>query len=193
MGIRETLKDQTRAALIEAGLSLFMEQGFAKTTVDQVTMAAGVAKGTFYNYFTTKEDLLVAGVQFGQARGVGQVRATVFQLPTTVERLILASAWAVDWVRKNPEIALVWCLERMKRGLAQTNSGFDQLLTEVLAAGQASGDIRQDRPAETMTLEVEGIFLSYIAVWLHAGPSFDLASSMDEALRAYVAGARPQA
>ena len=41
-------------------LRLFREKGYEDTTVAEITQAAGVAKGTFFNYFPTKEDVLLA-------------------------------------------------------------------------------------------------------------------------------------
>ena len=48
---------QTRRAITAAALSEFLEKGFAKATMDAVAKRAGVAKGTPYRYFTTKEAL----------------------------------------------------------------------------------------------------------------------------------------
>ncbi len=45
---------------MDAGERSFIQKGFAVTTVEDITRAAGVAKGTFYLYFNSKEDLLAA-------------------------------------------------------------------------------------------------------------------------------------
>jgi AcrR family transcriptional regulator len=44
--------------LEEAAAELFLEQGYDKTTIDQISVRAGVARTTFFNYFTTKGDVL---------------------------------------------------------------------------------------------------------------------------------------
>ena len=49
-----------RAQLVEAALSVFSRQGVAATSVDDIVRAAGVAKGTFYLYFTTRDDVVNA-------------------------------------------------------------------------------------------------------------------------------------
>ena len=54
-GKREVGKIERRDRLYEAALALFREQGYEATTVDQITRQAGVAKGTFFNYFPTKD------------------------------------------------------------------------------------------------------------------------------------------
>ena len=55
---RERKKLETRQALLEAAAALFHEQGYDETTVEAITEQADVAKGTFFNYFPSKEDLL---------------------------------------------------------------------------------------------------------------------------------------
>jgi AcrR family transcriptional regulator len=59
---RRTVKpsEQRRAEILEATLSLFSSKGFHETTMEEVAHAAGVAKGTIYLYFQSKEHLLLA-------------------------------------------------------------------------------------------------------------------------------------
>lgn len=57
---RESNKHAKRQRLLTESLRLFREKGFEQTTVAEITAAAGVAKGTFFNYFPTKEDVLLA-------------------------------------------------------------------------------------------------------------------------------------
>jgi len=62
---RERRKAETYERLMRAALRLFAEQGLSDTTVEQITEAADVGKGTFFNYFPTKEHVLMA---FGDSR-----------------------------------------------------------------------------------------------------------------------------
>ncbi|MFC0212727.1 TetR/AcrR family transcriptional regulator [Paenibacillus chartarius] len=55
---REEKKQATRTKLLQAAIDLFAEQGYEATTVAQITDKAGVAKGTFFNYFCNKENVL---------------------------------------------------------------------------------------------------------------------------------------
>jgi len=52
--------EQRRAEILEAALALFSSKGFHDTTMEEVANAAGVAKGTIYLYFQSKEHLLLA-------------------------------------------------------------------------------------------------------------------------------------
>jgi len=51
---------ERRAELMDAALQLFLEQGVAPTTIEQITAGASVAKGTFYLHFSSKDDVLAA-------------------------------------------------------------------------------------------------------------------------------------
>jgi len=57
MGLRETKKQQTRRAIADAALPLFLEHGFDQVTVTEVARRVGLSGQTVFNYFPTKEDL----------------------------------------------------------------------------------------------------------------------------------------
>jgi AcrR family transcriptional regulator len=57
-GRRERRRIETRERIFRAALGLFAERGFMETTVEDITEAADVGKGTFFNYFPTKEHVL---------------------------------------------------------------------------------------------------------------------------------------
>jgi AcrR family transcriptional regulator len=57
-GRRERRRVETRERIYRAALDLFAERGFMETTVEDITEAADVGKGTFFNYFPAKEHVL---------------------------------------------------------------------------------------------------------------------------------------
>src|SRR6201984_2537083 len=64
---------ELRERLFRAALVLFGKKGYAETTVEDITEAADVGKGTFFNYFPTKEHILMA---FGEMQ-LGKLEAIV--------------------------------------------------------------------------------------------------------------------
>ncbi|GAB7186403.1 TetR/AcrR family transcriptional regulator [Kitasatospora sp. Ki12] len=58
-GLRERKKEQTRRAISEAAITLFLERGFDQVSVADVAAAAEVSKPTLFSYFPSKEDLVV--------------------------------------------------------------------------------------------------------------------------------------
>jgi len=57
-GLRERKKAATRAAIHDAAMELFDEQGFSATTIDRIADAADVSRATVFSYFPSKEDIV---------------------------------------------------------------------------------------------------------------------------------------
>src|SRR5215467_1654904 len=70
---RERRSGELRERLFRSALALFGKKGFADTTVEDITEAADVGKGTFFNYFPSKEHILLA---FGEMQ-LGKLEAAV--------------------------------------------------------------------------------------------------------------------
>jgi AcrR family transcriptional regulator len=70
-GRRERRRRETHARIFDAAMRLFSERGYANTPVEEITEAADVAKGTFFNYFPSKEAILEALAE----RQLGVVKA----------------------------------------------------------------------------------------------------------------------
>jgi AcrR family transcriptional regulator len=79
---------ERRSELMDAAQKLFLGQGVAATTIEQITSEAGVAKGTFYLYFSRKEDILGAlGDRFAEQH-LATIKTALAQVP------------AADWKAK---------------------------------------------------------------------------------------------
>ena len=72
--LRERNRRRTRADIAGAALTLFEEQGYERTTVDQIAAAAGVSSATFFRYFAAKEDVLFNDEDEAAAALVSRVR-----------------------------------------------------------------------------------------------------------------------
>src|SRR5438094_9533034 len=78
---RQRRSAEIRERLFRAALNLFAKKGFAETTVEDITEAADVGKGTFFNYFPSKEHILLA---FGEIQ-LGKLEAAVAEVRRTNE------------------------------------------------------------------------------------------------------------
>jgi TetR/AcrR family transcriptional regulator, regulator of mycofactocin system len=58
--LRDLKRQETRQRLLDAGMGLFAEQGYNRTTTAQIAEAAGVTERTFFRHFPTKTDLVLA-------------------------------------------------------------------------------------------------------------------------------------
>jgi AcrR family transcriptional regulator len=62
-GRRAENKDKTRRTILGAALAMFRKKGFYRTTTKEISAKAGIAEGTLFNYFRTKEDLALYYVE----------------------------------------------------------------------------------------------------------------------------------
>src|SRR5438309_4745135 len=81
--------DRRRAQILEAASRVFAGQGFHRTTVREVAREAGIADGTIYLYFASKQDLLLA--LLGQLGRVGERPADFAELAGVDARASLDS------------------------------------------------------------------------------------------------------
>ena len=189
MRIAQAQREQIRAALIGAGLELFRRRGFAATTVEAVAADAGVAKGTFYNYFSTKEDLALAALapMLRDARATLDGLSPRASLRQRLDQLLdLLGAWSSD----SPDLVWVWATELPRRGVEQPGSAlFHEMLTSLFAVAQAAGQARPAPGPEQLAIGLEGVLLSQVAHWYHDGARGDLAGGLRQAADVYLTGA----
>lgn len=99
-------KQQMENKIYEAGMSLFQEKGFTNTTLQEISEKAGVSKGTIFNYFSTKEDILT---RFGK-QSIIRLQAFAQQLPssmTTKEKIIAVLLEDIRGVKESEVYAQV--------------------------------------------------------------------------------------
>ena len=106
-GARETNKTKNRQAIIEAGIRVFISKGVSETTVRDIIRSTGLASGTFYNYFNSKEEVLVA-IFNDFAKEVGKtVRDDNVQPNNFEEFLRIKLTRFFKFVSSKPEIFMI--------------------------------------------------------------------------------------
>jgi AcrR family transcriptional regulator len=63
VSVREAAKQETREALLDAGLAVFSKEGLDAPSLDAICARAGLTRGAFYVHFATREDFIVAVMQ----------------------------------------------------------------------------------------------------------------------------------
>ena len=106
-GTRETNKTKNRQAIIESGIRIFIDKGVSETTVRDIIRSTGLASGTFYNYFNSKEEVLVA-IFDDFAKEIGKsVRDENVQPESFEEFLRIKLTRFFKFVSSKPEIYMI--------------------------------------------------------------------------------------
>ncbi|MGH3208602.1 MAG: TetR/AcrR family transcriptional regulator [Trebonia sp.] len=135
-GLREKKKEATRKALREAALRLALERGPDNVRVDDIADAAGVSPRTYNNYFSSREQAIVAAVT---AEREARVAAAVAARPASV-RLSDAVVEAIveqytDRASHDPRaLLLITTRPALRDAFLGTAAGIEDPLTAVLAA-----------------------------------------------------------
>ena len=87
-GLRERKKLKTKAAIQRAALRLFKRQGYEETTVEQIAAAADISESTFFNYFPSKEDVVIYDEYDPQIFAALATSKQDEPLATSIEKLI---------------------------------------------------------------------------------------------------------
>jgi AcrR family transcriptional regulator len=151
-GRRERRSVETRERLFRASLDLFAKKGFTETTVEDITEAADVGKGTFFNYFPSKDHILLAfgEMQFAKLESaVAEARESREPMPQFLRSL--GTRMTQEPIR-NPGIirALLQAYlstTPVREAMQDLQMRVHALHTEIVRMGQERGEIRKDLPA----------------------------------------------
>ncbi|MBB6343915.1 TetR/AcrR family transcriptional regulator [Nonomuraea muscovyensis] len=156
-------RQDTRAKVFAAAIDLMAEQGYTATTVEAIAERAGVAKGTVFYNFGSKEALFAALLEHSVARlaealsraatgdsalaaldnvVLGQLR--FFDEHGPLARVLLAEMWRTAW----------------QEAVAQLREHALGVYTRVLRDAVAAGDIRPDLDVETAATALFGMVLT---------------------------------
>ncbi|GAA1215551.1 TetR family transcriptional regulator [Kitasatospora nipponensis] len=94
LGLRERKKQRTRDALVDAAHQLFLSQGYARTTVDEIAAAVDVSQRTFFRYFANKEEAALAVLADAEEYFVERLLARPpAENPLQAMRAAIGEAW----------------------------------------------------------------------------------------------------
>ena len=127
-----------RRTLVEAALLVFAEKGVDASVIDDVITAAGVSRGTFYNYFRTNTELLIAANEELGNELVRHIEESVGSLPSPADRLMTGIRLYFDMARRFPLLAQF--LARIGPQAAGPGNLLYTYLPVHLAAGMKRGE-----------------------------------------------------
>lgn len=193
---RQRRSAETRERLFRTALQLFAQKGFQETTVEDITNAADVGKGTFFNYFPSKDHILLhfAEMQFSRLeQAVAEARHSVQSMPDFLHSL---SMRMTEEPIRNPAIIRI-----LLQGFLSTSSVREPMLllqervhavhTELMEIGQRRGEIRADVPARDLALVFRQAVFGTLLIWSLFGDA-TLRERIESAFRVLWTGLAPR-
>jgi AcrR family transcriptional regulator len=177
--------------LEEAAAELFLEQGYDRTTIDQISARAGVARTTFFNYFTTKGDVL--WVELDAA--VPRLRSALEDTPEHERPFVALEAALRTAAADVPASRVPWAVAHralMGTGPELASSGLARLLAvadvlERFLARREPAVRREDIRAAAAA--IAGGAMAGAGTWIEAGTSRgSLADALSAAVRPVLDG-----
>jgi AcrR family transcriptional regulator len=161
---RERKKQETRQRLLERAWELFRDKGYDQTTVAEITERADVAKGTFFNYFSTKEEIVdqiaLWRIDLLGSRVLGEESAP----DGAVGRIKLLLRAMVSELAPEQSLTRHIFLARIGAPIRHESAHrIGSLVQELVVQGQANGEIRDDvEPGFVARLLMTGWFYHFV-------------------------------
>jgi AcrR family transcriptional regulator len=168
--ITEPVEAGTRERIVAAAVSLFAEQGFDATSVNEVVLRARVAKGALYHHFASKDDLLYevyrelverqsAGLTEILGRGLPPAQALRELIADLVTTTAASAREAKVFFRESHRLG-----DANQARVRSARRGIHDAVTELVRSAQASGEFAQVASPEMVTFTVFGV-INELPVW----------------------------
>jgi AcrR family transcriptional regulator len=195
MSLREKKKQETRDRIFEISGRLFREKGFENTTVDEITQEAGIAKGTFFNYFPTKESLLL---YFRERKEelvfniLGSQMATNAPAKEKIKNFLVLLA--ENYEKDKALLRMLFFEHRrlvmasgQQPGRKQHGHGnqqrFISILRDILKEGVEKGEIKERIDLQIASETLHAVYFHSLMMWMHSDTddsfSRDLSAKID--------------
>lgn len=156
---RERKKKETYDRLFHSAMNLFQIQGYEHTSVEQITRQADVGKGTFYNYFESKEAVVLEFSKRKYQDMIAAGREAGYSLRERLDNVL--RGWAEFMVS---ERELAWVAVR-SREQAELDKGLHYGIIGILSHGQRLGEINKRFDPVFLAESLEGMVLQHFMHW----------------------------
>jgi len=191
-GIPLTEEEQTRRRqeIFDASVHLFVEKGFAETSMREIAAAAGIGKATLYDYFKTKDDILLSFFE-REVRSLADRAAVIAcQELSTAEKLRRIMRMQLDyWLpRKAFYLRLTIEAQRLavqsQQRIQAARHGYQDMLRDLIEDGIREGVFR---PVDSL-FATRLLLMMVTPIVFTSRPSGSPQQMMDEALEIFFGG-----
>ncbi len=163
ISLRKQKKFRARQTILTAAANQFKQVGFANTSIAGIMQAAGLGVGTFYNYFGSKEEVLLILAKNLREQVEQNISATDAGNQTSAELLELCCVCTARLIDENRFILPLFLSasehsDKPEQIPQSLSPGFRELFEEIILRGQRSGEFRSDVPANIISEMIHSIY-----------------------------------
>lgn len=165
---RKARKENTRKNIFKAALELFTNKGFEKTIIEDITKRANVAKGTFYTFFSKKEDVLIYYLESKIAQSHEKFR--INNGNNFIEQYKGLLSNYLNFIFKNKNFAKIILKERVMSQGSKHNLyelEIKQRIAQLIDLAKQREEIREHIDTSRIVEVVTGINTLYIIYWVN--------------------------
>jgi TetR/AcrR family fatty acid metabolism transcriptional regulator len=180
--------------IIEAAVRVFAREGYYNSRVSDIAREAGIAAGTIYLYFKTKDDILVTLFRDKMAEFVGALRKAIAGEPDAASKVRRLVSLHFSMLEENPELAEVVQVElrqgqKFFRGASSQEIGaYFALIGSVLEEGVAERRFRSDLPVKVATKMLFGAMDQMATSWVLGKRGYQLVDTADAVVEIFLQG-----
>lgn len=175
---RARKKDLVRSQIVSTAIDLFSRHGIDGVTVDQIAEAADIGKGTIYNYFQAKEDIVVSFMADFERKVQAKLQGVDTSNRTLAE--VLIEFIRIQFRMKKRYHAFVRIFfgqmfshtEQFLPYMAEMQKTIDPPIHDLLSSLQRRGAIRRDVNVAELAFIFKTMHLGLTALWAIEGPPF---------------------
>ena len=185
-----------RDLILRAATKVFAQHGYFQSQVADVARVAGVAAGTVYLYFKSKDDLLVSIFERSMNEVLAEGRDAVQGVADAAERLRLLAHLHLERLGRDKNLAVVFQVELrqsvkfMERFSESFLQDYFKLIREAIADGQQRGAFRKDISATTATKIFFGALDEMATNWVLSRRKYDLSAEADAVVDLFINGVK---
>ena len=180
MSLRDKKKIETKNNIFEVTGRLFKEKGYVNTTVDEITREAGIGKGTFFNYFPTKEALLMDFVIQKEELVYDLVLKELKTNKSVREKIKNVLVLVAKSNEKDKELTKLFVFEYMRRyGYSERKSDrLNLLMCELLEIGIGAKEVKKSIDIKKAAGNITGVYLASLMEWLWSESDYSLSEDI---------------
>jgi len=191
-GRRQRRREETREKLFLAAIELFSRKGFAQTTVEDITTVADVGKGTFFNYFPSKEHVL--GYLVGKQQGTVRDHLSLAREAKLASEEVLISLGRslILFPGKSPQLARSLMQSflgniEVREYIVREMSIAREWIAEIIRLGQQRGELRHENQPAELARAFHRVLLGTTLMWA-LDPELPLEEQFTSSMRTIFSG-----